>query len=603
MNGEASGQFGSGSKAATGSQGSVTRDQVISAIYETVISPGQFESFLEIWAQHLQDTMDLPEGAPVGATPLEHLEGARDLDKAGRDAELQQHFARAYQILDQLGRQAPELDIPARVRAADGLVLALSTQGAIVAASPAAREWLGGSTDSTTLSEKITPHSAKLLASLVAAAKQDTALSDPPVVLASDGAPRHLVARAVRSGAHAGPMAGIEVHILIEAMDFRWSTRAEEMLVVSFGLSRAEVGLVRHLMAGLSLRAIATKTGRSEHTVRNQAKSVLGKTGAPGQVELIRLVAFLVNEELRARSGNEFGGKLRQDVRNGPDGRKLQLFRAGLPSGVPLIFLHGMLDATASLQFFADRLSDEGFDVHAPMRAGYGLSDPVIRPESAMDVVTDQIRDLIERKNLHKPVLLGHLAGGIYGHILAHRLKDRVAGLVAVCSGAPVTRLSDISSMNARVRVMACTARFTPSLLPAVLRAGIAMIDSNDVDAFMDAQFPKGTVDREAIQRLKLAPLIQDGYRLSVKQGAAGFAVDAYWALRDWGLLAQGSMAPAIYLHGRHDTVNRADRIVAAMPRWPEAQVRVCEDAGQMLFYERPDLVFGALREIAENRG
>lgn len=591
------------SQDAPGEPGRVTRDQVISAIYETVISPGQFESFLEIWAQHLQDTIDLPEGAPMGATPLEHLEGARDLEKAGQDAELQQHFARAYQILDQLGRQAPDIDIPARVRAADGLVLALSTRGAVVAASAAAHDWLEGSADSANLSEKITPHSGQLLASLIAAAEQGTALSGPPVVLASDGAPRHLVARAVRSGAPVGPMAGVEVHVLIEAMDFRWSARAEEMLVVSFGLSRAEVGLVRHLMAGLSLRAIATETGRSEHTVRNQAKSVLAKTGAPGQVELIRLVAFLVNEELRARSGSEFGGMLHQDVRNGPDGRKLQIFRAGVPSGVPLIFLHGMLDAMASLQFFADRLRSEGYDVHAPMRPGYGLSDPVIRPESAMDVVTDQIRDLIAREKLHKPLILGHLAGGIYGHILAHRLRDRVAGVVAVCSGAPVTRLSDISSMNARVRVMAYTARFTPSLLPAVLRAGIAMIDSNDVDAFMDAQFPTGTVDREAIGRLKLAPLIQDGYRLSVKQGAAGFAVDAYWALRDWGVLAQGPMAPAIYLHGRHDTVNRAERIVAAMPRWPEAQVRVCEEAGQMLFYDRPDLVFGALREIAVNRG
>jgi hypothetical protein len=48
--------------------------------------------------------------------------------------------------------------------------------------------------------------------------------------------------------------------------------------------------------------------------------------------------------------------------------------------------------------------------------------------------------------------------------------------------------------------------------------------------------------------------------------------------------------------------VNKAERITRAMPRWPEVQVRVCEDVGQMLFYERPDLVFGALKELALHR-
>ncbi|WP_406649200.1 hypothetical protein QEZ52_07825 [Aliisedimentitalea scapharcae] len=114
-------------------------------------------------------------------------------------------------------------------------------------------------------------------------------------------------------------------------------------------------------------------------------------------------------------------------------------------------------------------------------------------------------------------------------------MRDRVAGLVAVSSGAPVTRLGDISSMSARVRAIAYTARYTPSLLPAELRAGVAMIDSHDGDGFMDVQFPKGSTDRRTIQQLALGSLIQDGYRLSVQQGVAGFACASHWAVRDLG--------------------------------------------------------------------
>ena len=390
----------------------VSRDQVVAAIYETVISPGQFESFLEIWAQHVQESIQLPEVARKRGVPLEDLEGASDLERPGQDAELQQHFARAYQILDQLGRKAPQVDLLDRVRRADGLVVALSPMGKVVAASHKGHDWIGDGQDAAEVKERINPHSAQLLDDLLNAVRDETAITGPPIVLTAEGAPRHLVARLVRSGGDGQALfAERQRHVLIEAMDFQWSDQAEQMLVTSFGLTRAEVEVVRLLMSGLSLRQVAVAAGKSEHTVRNQLKSVLSKTGAPGQVELIRLVAFLVNEELRVREAAGHLHTLCHDVRTAADGRKLQIFHAGAPEGTPLIFLHGMLDATASLQFLSDRLITENYRVYAPMRPGFGQSDPVIRPETAMDVITDQIVELITRERLRKPLILVTLLG------------------------------------------------------------------------------------------------------------------------------------------------------------------------------------------------
>ena len=72
---------------------------------------------------------------------------------------------------------------------------------------------------------------------------------------------------------------------------------AAALLAETFGLSPAEVDLVRQLLAGHALKDTARDSGRSEHTVRNQTKSILAKTGAPGQVDLVRLVAFLLSED------------------------------------------------------------------------------------------------------------------------------------------------------------------------------------------------------------------------------------------------------------------------------------------------------------------
>lgn len=565
---------------------------MVAAIYETVINPGQFDSFLETWAEYVQASIDAPVGA--ASDPLSDLEGADDLSRPGRDAELQAHFARAYQILEQVGRKVPLLSMRRKVASSKTAMLAIGAEGQVVARSPACTDWLAVLQDADALKEDLAVQSESLLISLLQDLRDSHQGNGAAVVLTTGKLPRHLVARVVNSPEPGGD----ERLLVIETLDFYWTPQAERMLVVSFGLSPAEVEIVRHLMAGRGLKEIAQETGKSEHTVRNQTNSILSKTGAPGQVELIRLVAFLVNEDVRANNRPD-AGVPREESFTARDGRRVQLFRAGLEQGgKQVIFLHGMLDAVAVLQFLAPRLSAQGYGVVAPMRPGFGLSDPLIRPETIMDVVTAQVEELIEREKMDRPVIVGHLAGGIYAHVLAHRLRDKLAGAIAISSGAPIVRLADISSMTARVRVMAYTARFTPSLLPAVLRAGIAMIDSDDIEGFMDAQFPPETPDRAAIRRLGLGPSIQVGYRMSVKQGAVGFASDSYWAVRDWGHFLDGEAAPVIYLHGAEDHVNRSYRIEAAMSDRDGVEVRVCPGVGQLLFYERPELVFTAIEDL-----
>ena len=50
-------------------------------------------------------------------------------------------------------------------------------------------------------------------------------------------------------------------------------------------------------------KAIADNLGKSEHTVRNHIKSVLSKSGATGQVDLMRLVSILSGSDTAKRTG------------------------------------------------------------------------------------------------------------------------------------------------------------------------------------------------------------------------------------------------------------------------------------------------------------
>lgn len=565
---------------------------MIAAIYETVVNPSQFDSFLDVFAEHIEQAIHAPIAEPGDA--LAHLDQAIDVDSPGRDSELQAHFARASQILEQVGRRIPMPSVQDRVLASRTPMLAFAPDGTIAARNAACTGWLAELGKASDLTPGLLAHSEQLFLLLLRDLRSGSGTAQGPVVLSTGQYPRHLVARITASS----DPKDLSQYLLLEPLDFQWSQQAGEMLVRSFSLSPAEVEIVRQLMTGKSLRDIAGDTGKSEHTVRNQTKSVLSKVGAPGQVELIRLVAYLISDDNRT-GVQDTGDGLKEESFVARDGRKVQLFRTGATSGeTPVIFLHGMLDALAVLSFLTPRLYARNYDVFAPMRPGFGLSDPVLRPEIMLDVVAEQVEDLMFREDIERPVIVGHMAGGTYAHVIAHKLHDKISGVVAIDSGAPIQRLSDITSMPKRVRALAYAAKFTPGLLPMLLRAGIAMIDSDNVETFVQSHFPPGTADHRVIEKLGLGPWLQKGYRMSVRQGAAGFASDSYWMVRDWSGVLTGPSAPVIYLHGEDDQVNKIDRIQPAIKKMKNVIFRPVPDVGQLVFFERPELVFSAIDEL-----
>lgn len=550
----------------------------MAAIYESVVRPELYGAFLDAWGAHMEGALASVEGTE----PPEAAETELRVDP-----ELRAHFARAYTILEQIGRQVPQDSLQERVRQSSGFALLATADGRVLATSASATQHGAGSGLEFLRDMLNGPALTALDGFCHALAAGDT---PPPVVLTTGSTPRHLLLRAALAapdGAGGGRL------MVIEALDHRWNRDAERLLIDSFGLSGAEVAVVRGLLAGQSLRDMARETGKSEHTIRNQTKSVLAKTGAPGQVDLVRLVAFLLKQETPARRDPAERPLPGQVLQMGDTGR-MELFSDGPEDGRPLIFLHGMLDGMGPLLHLRDRFHAAGYRLIAPVRPGFGRTDPVERPDQALDVVVRQVEELIARLALHAPVLLGHMAGAFYGHVIVSRLRGKVAGLVGVSGCAPIRRLSQLSAMAPRQRIVAYTARFTPALLPPILRAGIAQIDGKDIDGFMSALYPPGTHEHAVIRDLGLAHTIQSGYRFSVTQGHMGFATDSHYVVRDWSRHIRGD-APAVYLHGARDPVVPCEDVERFAKTLPGTEFRRLEGAGQLCLYERPDAVFEAL--------
>lgn len=71
------------------------------------------------------------------------------------------------------------------------------------------------------------------------------------------------------------------------------SVPGADLLQGLFDLTPAEARVARGIGEGKSIETIAAVQGVREDTVRKQLKATYAKTGAKGQVDLVRLVAGL----------------------------------------------------------------------------------------------------------------------------------------------------------------------------------------------------------------------------------------------------------------------------------------------------------------------
>ena len=108
-----------------------------------------------------------------------------------------------------------------------------------------------------------------------------------------------------RNHFYSGPRVATSVVFVMERE--QGSPIDHELVRAQYGLTHAEAAVVEGLVRGLTLRQIAAERRASIHTVRTQMKSVLSKTGAGRQAELVRQVlhgpAVLVPPSSPSREG------------------------------------------------------------------------------------------------------------------------------------------------------------------------------------------------------------------------------------------------------------------------------------------------------------
>ena len=568
------------------------RARLIGSIYEVVLHPEHFDAFIQDWSRYVEqatqrlDDLQLSEG---------HSAGVLD------DPTVAAHFERAFALFERMGRG----DETTLLQDAVQVPLArLGRGGAVSAVSPQARALFGQTPDIAAIRNALEYDSAQRLTGFLTSFERAPAsgrfvvlsLANPPVSR-EQGLPGGglIAALTLRNPQGQGFIAELR------PLSITWTPGLAQILATSFHLTPREIELLRELTMGGDLPTIATRMERSLNTLRAQLKSVFAKTRTNAQSELMRLVSVLVmhgpGSSDPADAPAHGGHERRIDL---GDGRVMPVHLAGPEGGLPVVFIHGMLEGLGILHHIEPYLQAANLRLIAPVRSNFGQALPDERIREAPDQFAKDLGTVLETLGVSRCVVCGHMAGAVYAFAAAARLRGVVAGVANVSGCVPIRSLDQFAAMTPRQRAIAYTARFAPALLPAVLRAGIARIDSRDVRKFMEPLYPPGFADRATIADPQVADAIIDGYRFTVAQGPLAFQVDAWHVTRDWSALVAQSDCPVHLIHGTRDpAVNFASVQAFAQS---SARITVLERPGdgQLLFYSQPERVVSALAGFAQ---
>ncbi|MFN4099777.1 MAG: alpha/beta fold hydrolase [Pararhodobacter sp.] len=567
------------------------RARLIGSIYEVLLRPEHFDSFMADWSDFVDQA-----ARRLGELQISEGPSARQLE----DPVMEAHFRRAFALFERMGRG--ESVVPGEPGGKGALVL-LGRGGAILSARPGAAALFGSPVSLSGICATLEPGSVTRLNAFLAAFDRAPAsgrfavlsMAEPP---AEEGGalPGGGLFSVVTTRGPDGDGFAAE----LRPMRIGWTPALSAILSESFRLTPRETELVRELTRGGDLPAVAQRTGRSLNTLRAQLKSVFAKTRTGAQSALMRLIAALMlhspEQQSRAEALPCAGNERFIDL---GDGRRMPLVSLGPEHGVPVVFVHGMLEGLASLGGLGTGLNAAGIRLYAPMRPNFGNSYADPRILEAPDIFARDLGTALGVLGLSRVVLLGHMAGTIYAYAAAARLGHSVAGLAGVAGCVPIISIEQFATMTPRQRAGAYTARFAPALLPAILRAGIAQIDSRSVESFMTPLYPEGSHDRAVVDRPGVAETIIEGYRFTASQGTRAIQIDAWHVTRDWSALVEGSDCPLALIHGTLDPVVSLGSVRDFAQARARARVIEIEGEGQLLLYSQPEAVLAEVGAFA----
>lgn len=370
----------------------------------------------------------------------------------------------------------------------------------------------------------------------------------------------------------------------------------------AFALSEREMVILSGLVSGASPESIASSSGRSVGTVRQQIKSVLAKLGVGSQAAAVALVGQVGHMSTACPA--LFVDPVQTDtvshgVFSGAHGRVVGYRRWGAHSGVPVLVVHGALFGICELGIERELARQMGLMCFAMERPGYGRTTFPHQGDVQQFMLDDAIA-LLNHVGIKRCVVLAHDIGTFIAMRLAEQVPERIAAIVAAPATPPMEGWRQTAHMPASLRIHAWASQRFPRMTDILINLGMRHVRQSGFQSFPALVFKDCPHDLEvwiAPDRIYSAA---GACALIAAQDARGFKYDMYLTNLDWRELASRVRIPVYLMHGSQSQTVCAQAVERLNQTIPISSLEVVDDAGHTLPLSHPALLLERVRAMAD---
>ena len=571
--------------------GRAHRAEIVDRLYEVALDPIRLADLMEVWEQR------------IGPTRSEFLSAAVQLE----DEELEAHMRRATVFLDRFEATRSDHVYRSVLEDIPRSAAFLSDGSTAIAAfnRPAAIAF--GLKDGAVLADlPFEPDDIDMLRGVILSVTSGRAerIVTLRVQSAITGSPVIVRVGPIESD-NTKPLA------LIMSTELVWPEGFEIMVQEVFGLTTAEVEIVRGISLGLPVKDIAEARGRSAETVRTQLRSILAKTETHSQSELVRVVLGLMDV---AKMPTEGAGpvprigtleQLSFQQLKTPDGRRLEWVEFGSPSGAPCLFTHldyGFIRWPATAERAARM---RGIRVIVPVRAGYGRTDAHPRLADHLEGVTQDYLAVLDHLGVRRCAILTLGADLRFALNLSLQREGLITAILACAAQLPLRTSAQYERMDKWQRFILANARYAPKILPFLVQAGFSLARKLGKEKFFAQVNGGSAADMEAFGRTEVREALLAGSEVSL--GAKILAHEAFTrecigSETDWSHLVRAVKVPVQMLQGDQDPQTPVQTIEELRLDYPHLDISFLPNTGQLLFFAEWPLVLDVLEKYLPRR-
>lgn len=394
---------------------------------------------------------------------------------------------------------------------------------------------------------------------------------------------------------------------LVISTEMVWPDGFETLVQSTFGLTGAEVEIVRAITVGLPVKSIAESRGRSAETVRTQLRSILAKTETHSQSELVRVVLGMM-DVARMPKGGAGGIRARGGLADipfqtftGPGGRRLDFIEFGDPAGRPVLYLpidYMMIRWPATAERSATR---RGLRVLVLVRAGYGHSAHHRPGVDYARATAEDYAALLDHLSVRRSAVLCLGADIEYAMRLSQLRPDLISGIVGCGARLPTQTPAQYQRMGKWHRFILANARHAPRILPFLVQAGYAFARRVGKEKFLMAVNATSPADIETFSRAEVREAILMGSEVSLSDKFSAheaFTREVIASETDWTDIVMNQTGPCLLVMGDQDPQAPLQTSIEMRNTFAHLKIEIWPGNGQLIFFAEWPRVLDVLEDF-----